>query len=339
MNKTLVRGIAYFVALGSVIACSAASEQGAVDHGPGAPSCCGAAGGAAAAGGGTASGGSAPASGGALAMGGAASGGTDSSSGASGGTDSSSGASGDTGGDAALYTQTGSDPSWQEILANGAIPIGENSTAGVLGSTIDVNNARVEVGPNATRPVEQAIRIHTLGNSVIPRRDFDKWTRWYQEDENTQVFRLFEGEHNVRNSRPDAARIEAFSDVSWGRGDFHEWVGTYTIVKPHGCAIFQAKNNVNDWGVMLNLSDEGNITLNHRRHQDDVIIARNMTGKSFHIRVRDNGHDYEVYLNGEFVGSGHYDRPEGTTAFRWGMYDGTMRHDAMIFVTGATVDP
>ena len=45
-------------------------------------------------------------------------------------------------------------------------------------------------------------------------------------------------------------------------------------MKPHGCAIFQAKNNKNDWSVMINLSDDGTITLNHRRHQDDKIIAR-----------------------------------------------------------------
>jgi hypothetical protein len=89
---------------------------------------------------------------------------------------------------------------------------------------------------------------------------------------------------------------------------------------------------------MINLSDDGDIKLNHRRHQEDQIIARNMTGKSFHLRVRDNGHDYEVYLDGEKVGTGHYDRPEGHTVFRWGMYVGgktLVRHDAMIFVTGA----
>ena len=113
--------------------------------------------------------------------------------------------------------------------------------------------------------------------------------------------------------------------------------GTYTIVKPHGCAIFQAKNNKSHWSVMINLSDQGDIKINHRRHQEDKVIAQNMTGKSFDLKVRDNGHEYEVYLNGEKVGAGHYDRPEGHTSFRWGMYLGNnpVRHDAMIFVTGA----
>ncbi len=86
---------------------------------------------------------------------------------------------------------------------------------------------------------------------------------------------------------------------------------------------------------MINLSDDGAIKLNHRRHQEDKIIATNMTGKSFDLKVRDNGHEYEVYFNGKKVGAGHYDRPEGYTCFRWGMYDKTLKHDALIFVTGA----
>lgn len=237
---------------------------------------------------------------------------------------------------ATLYTQEGTDPSFASILEAGAIPVGKNSGQGITGSVVDVNNEVVEKGAYGNRPIPEMIRIHTLGNSAIPRSQFPKWTRWYQEDGTTQVFRLFQGETNVRNSRKNAARIEAFSYLKWQRGDWHEWSGTYTIVKPHGCSIFQAKNNRNEWSVMINLSDNGDITLNHRRHQKDKIIARNMTGKSFDLRVRDNGHEYEVYLDGEKVGAGHYDRPEGHTTFRWGMYVGKhpVKHDAMIFVTG-----
>lgn len=65
-----------------------------------------------------------------------------------------------------------------------------------------------------------------------------------------------------------------------------------------------------------------------------------MTGKQFHICVRDNGHDFEVYLNGKQVGTGSWDRPTGDTGFRWGMCLGAheVKHDAMIFVSGVTVD-
>ena len=240
------------------------------------------------------------------------------------------------GGDVAgLYTQTGSDPSFQSLLDGGTIPVGQNSNNGVQGSKITVNKALLKQLVESNHPIPQNIGIHTLCNSVNQRKDFPKWTRWYQEDGDTQVFRLFKGEHNVRNSRPDAGRVEAFSMLSWERGYWHEWEGTYTIVKPHPCAIFQVMNSKNAWAVHIDMNDEGDVILNHRRGQKHKIIAEKMTGKSFHLKVRDNGHNYEVYLNGNKVGEGYYERPEGKTNFRWGMYDKTLKHDAMIFVTGA----
>lgn len=239
----------------------------------------------------------------------------------------------------ALFNQTGSDPTFEELMKSGKLPKGRNSRDGVTGSKISVNRKLVELTPEAKRPFTKAIRIHTLANSVIPRADFKKWTRWYQEDGATQVFRLFKGEENVRNSRGKAARVEAFAELKWKRGPWHEWSGTYTIVKPHGAAIFQAKNNLNDWSVQLNMSAKGDVVLNHRRAKDKV-IATEMVGKPFHIRVRDNGHDYEVYLNGTKVGEGFFERPEGDSTFRWGMYlgKGDVTQEAMIFVSGATVD-
>ncbi len=238
-----------------------------------------------------------------------------------------------------LFTQKGTDPTFAEIMKDGKLPKGNNSRNGFTGSKVQVNRKLVETTPEAKRSIPKAIKIHTLGNSVIPRSDFEKWSRWYQEDGNTQIFRLFKGETNVRNERANAARAEAFSDTKWQRGDWHEWSGTYTIVKPHGAAIFQAKNNINDWSVQINMSASGDIILNHRRAEDKV-IANNMIGKPFRIRVRDNGHDYEVYLEGRKVGEGFYARPEGTTGFRWGMYLGKseVKDDAMLFVSGATVD-
>ena len=236
-----------------------------------------------------------------------------------------------------LYQQIGTDRSFKSLVDDGTIPVGKSSSRGVTGSRIVVNKAAVERGPNATTPIPKDIRIHTLCNSSVRRKSFPKWTRWYQEDGHTQVFRLFQGETNVHNSRPLAARIEAVSALKWQLGDWHEWTGTYTIVKPHPCAIFQAFNDHNEWAVAINLTADGSIILNHRRHQKDQVIAKEMTGKSFDLRVRDNGRDYEVYLNGEKAGAGYYDRPAGHTSFRWGMYDGEhkQQHDAMICVTGA----
>lgn len=232
-----------------------------------------------------------------------------------------------------FYRQEGSDPTFKELLKQKAFPIGENSHTGVKGSTIHVNHRLLSKAPNANKPVPKDIFIHTLCNSLTKRKDFHKWTRWYQEDGSTQVFRLFKDEHNVRNDRPDAARIEAFSELQWTRGPWHAWQGTYTLVRPHNCAIFQAKNDDNDWGVMININSEGVVKLNHREGEDEI-LDRDMTGKSFVLGVRDNGHDYQVYYNHKKVGEGSYKRPTGKTRFRWGMYDGTLKHDAMIFVTG-----
>lgn len=239
-----------------------------------------------------------------------------------------------------FYTQRGTDRTFAEIMEAKDLQTGRNTSEGLTGSRINVNNALLKKGPNARRKIPENINIHTLANSAIPRRDFAKWSRWYQEDGNTQIFRLFKGETNVRNARHLAARIEAYSKVNWKKGGWHEWVGTYTIIKPHGAAIFQAKNNVNDWSVQLNMNSNGDVLLNHRRGKDKV-IAKHMIGKPFHIRVRDNGLDYQVFINGKNVGEGSYPRPNGETNFRWGMYLGSnpVTDDAMIFVTGAEIDP
>jgi hypothetical protein len=240
-----------------------------------------------------------------------------------------------------FYTQKGTDPSFAEVMESGKLPRGKNSGNGFSGASIEINHDLLKDGPNANRPLIQEIMIHTLGNSTIQRRDFKKWSRWYQEDGNTQIFRLFKDEENVRNDRELAARIEAFSEFKWKEGDgWQEWVATYTIIKPHRCAIFQAKNPINDWSVMINMNEDGDVNLNHRRGEDKL-LGRNMTGKPFHIRVRENGHDYEIYFNGKKEGEGSYARPKGETGFRWGMYLGAkpVEHDAMILVTGAAVNP
>jgi hypothetical protein len=50
------------------------------------------------------------------------------------------------------------------------------------------------------------------------------------------------------------------------------------------------------------MNDEGDVFFSPRR-KPQVKIAEKMTGKPFHIRVRDNGHDFEVYLDGKQVGA------------------------------------
>jgi autotransporter-associated beta strand protein len=239
-----------------------------------------------------------------------------------------------------LFTQTGTDATWQQLLDSNAIPVGTASTAGVTGSIINVNNALVEVGPNKANPIISNLRLHTLGNSSVTRGSFSKWSRWYQEDGTTQVFRLFKDEVNVSNDRPNAARIESFNpDIDWAAGDgWFKWQGTYTIIKPLGAAIFQSKNSDNDWAVMINTNGNGDVTLNHRSGTDQV-LATNMVGQPFDITVFDNGTDYVVYMNDQYEGYGSFSRPTGLSEFRWGMYvgDSVPARDAMMFVTGAKI--
>lgn len=239
-----------------------------------------------------------------------------------------------------FFTQRGSDPTFEQMMKTEKVPRGRNTTTGFTGSAIKINHELLKNSPDARRKIPDAIRIHTLGHSSIRRQDFPKWTRWYQEDGNTQVFRLFKDEVNVRNSRALAARVEAFSQVNWERGEWNEWVGTFTIIKPHSASIFQVMNSSNEWALHLSMNDRGDVSYRHRRGGGSKVIARNMVGKSFHIRVRDNGHDFELFLNDKSQGKGTYARPQGRTNFRWGMYLGAnpVRHEAMILVTGAGVN-
>ena len=236
-----------------------------------------------------------------------------------------------------FYSQVGGDLSWEEIIEAGMIPVGENSREGITGSVVRVNHDLLNEGEYANRTIVQAIRIHTLGNSFINRRDFGRWSRWYQEDGNTQIFRLFEGEYNVRNQRPNSARIEAFSAHRWHKGDgWQEWTGRVTLVNPVG-AIFQIKApGPVDWPLMITAAGTNTISIN-RRGKDRNLVE---TGRQFDLRVRDNGYDYEVYVDGDLKVTGSYDRQGLHSTFRWGMYVGGRTrpaHDAMLLVTGATV--
>lgn len=254
-----------------------------------------------------------------------------------------------------LYVQTGTDPLWQEVKDSDALrPHHTNTNKGFKGSKIDVNNALVEVGPYANNPIIQDnLAIHTVGHASIRRNEFERWTRWYQEDGNTQVFRLFKDEENLRNQRENAARIESFSVTDkWAPQDgvWREWEGRFTIIKsagcalPHMCSIFQAKgNNVDHWSVMIRLDEHGNIWYVPRKEQPEIgnnkyIVAKNMNGKGFDVRVRDNGIDYEVYIDGNKVGNGQWPRTE-EIGFRWGIYVGRseVTDDIMLFATGVTM--
>jgi hypothetical protein len=237
-----------------------------------------------------------------------------------------------------LYSQRGSDPTFEQLVKDGKLPEGKNTKAGVTGARVTVNRKAVEVLPEAKRPIPQNIKLHTLLNSAIPRSDFEKWTRWYQEDGNTQIFRLFKGEENRRNARELAGRVETFSMMNWTEagGKWYEWSGVVTAIKPTG-SIFQVKSTIEGPAVMIHMNANGDVSVNQRRGEDKV-IAKDMIAKPFRLRVRDNGKNFEVYYEEKLVSKGLYDRPKSPTSFRWGMYVGAnpIKYDAMILFSGVT---
>jgi len=239
-----------------------------------------------------------------------------------------------------------SDPDFQDLMDAGVLPVGVDSTGGQTGSVVEVNNELLQRRAGTRDPIPEDIAIHTLCHFHIPRPDFPRWTRWYQEDGNTQVFRLFKGEDNVRNERRNAPRIEAFSLGDWSDDRWHKWKGTYTVVKPIKATIFQSFTAGDRlWSFHIHMTSEGDVCLWERSKrmagEPPVILASDMVGRSFHLEVRDNRLDYEVCFNGECVGRGQYDRRnEGSRRhmFRWGLYTGSVPKDAMIFVTGASFE-
>lgn len=257
-----------------------------------------------------------------------------------------------------IYDPGFTEPAWDDVLASGALaPMGTNTTRGVTGLKVDINNDLIETGPYGDIPIESDSRqmlIHTVGHPTIPAKDFHKWSRWYQEDGNTQIFRLFKGEHNVRNTRKNAARVEAFSPAyRWlpEPGVWREFGARFTIVKSagcvgfHHCSIFQAKgNNVDHWSVMLRVDENANLWFHPRRgigienNENRKLLFKNILGKPFDMKVRDNGLDYEMYIDDQLVGTGQWPRTE-EIGFRWGIYVGEseVADDIMVLVTGTTM--
>ncbi|MCL9775431.1 hypothetical protein [Vibrio methylphosphonaticus] len=253
-----------------------------------------------------------------------------------------------------FYSQDGTDMTWQEVLDTGNLsPLGTPTSKGVEGSTITINQEAVETGPYGNRPINSEAnnyRIHTVGNTSISPNKFDAWSRWYQEDSNTQIFRLFKDEESVSGSRGLAARIEAFSpDERWAPGEWHEFSARFNVlkakgcsaqpVKDHYCSLFQAKgNNVDHWSVMLRVHGDGSLWF-YPRIGDKIKITDNTIGKPFDMRVRDNGLDYEMYIDEKLVGSGQFERTE-EVGFRWGIYVGETEvvDDILVLVTGASME-
>jgi hypothetical protein len=266
----------------------------------------------------------------------------------------------------ALVRIEGKDPSFAELLERGTIKPGERFFKGkVPGSRVRVNHGLLGKQIGEPGPIPRAIGIHTQASGGIKREDFANWTRWYQEDGDVQVFRLFQGEQNVRGGAGklgSQGRVEAYTrNLDAGPDNWREWEGTYTIIKPVGANIFQLFHNGKDqkgqpilWPFHIRMTSGGDIYFHRRRAvagiETRIVLATHMTGKSLGVKVRANGKDYEVYRKDppdpgpwKLVTKGsHTPATDDGVQFRWGMYVGSKKGqsvpgDAMILVTGVKV--
>ncbi len=259
-----------------------------------------------------------------------------------------------------LFTQEGTDPSFAELLEKGVIKPGVSFSKGpVLGSRIRVNHALLEKQVGKIGPIPKDIGLHTeVCGDNIHRKDFSKWTRWYQEDGNVQIFRLFKGEQNIRGGtgeKGSPGRVEAHATaITLAPGAWAEWEGTYTIVKPLGGCVFQLFHEGSLWPMHIDMTGAGEIHFLRRRAEPGtertISIAANMVGKSVSVKVRANGTDFEVYKKTpldeggwKLVTKGTGPKAEGNKIqFRWGIYSGSKKgaaipNDGILFVTGVKI--
>ena len=250
-----------------------------------------------------------------------------------------------------LFTDTGSPPNplWSAILPT--LNVGSNDPGPVYGSAINVNNAAVEVGLYGNRPISiTSQRIHVACNTSTT--NFANFTRWFQTDGNTQVLRVFVNDENTTTSRTGtSSHTEAFDSAGWNYTDnkTYEWTAHYTGAQiRQGFACFQLKNSDNDWAVQLGLSSNGSVDLNNRRNLPDVTVTnpdgsvKYFDSRGFDVRVLDDGKYFKVWIDGVLYSDNFYDRPTGTTVFRWGMYFGANKLQPpadynVLLVSGAQV--
>ena len=188
-----------------------------------------------------------------------------------------------------------------------------------------------------------------MTHSFVGPENFPNMSRWYQEDENTQIFRLFPGDDNIRNLRANAPRSEAFGLVSWKRGDgWYEWSGRYTFLQVREGAVLQIKHNSTYWSMQLILDEnpDGTFDLSYIKLRDrdaKTLLMKDVVGKGVDIRVLDNGDDHKVFVDEELkVVNRMTDRPEeDDNRARWGLYTprSAIDRDILMFVTGAYVGP
>lgn len=169
--------------------------------------------------------------------------------------------------------------------------------------------------------IPQNIMIHTFDDSRVERENFPKYTNWYEEEGNTQIFKLHPGDCNTRNERK-YCRIEAHTKLQMKKGELHEFTGTYNIVKcEEEVCIFQVFNSsVVHPQLYIKLLKNGELWYQSRGNSDGK-IASHVLKKDFTLHVKDDGNKWQLFFNGNKIAEGPHQEKglETVCEFRWGI--------------------
>lgn len=253
-----------------------------------------------------------------------------------------------------------SNPSWATL---------NNNTSEAKGTAININNSTYETGAGASS-VTNALRFHHPFSSNMSPSSIGKFTRWYQVDGKTQIFRLFENDQDYTRGFNNAkGRIEAFANgnnlavrptsTSDNQNKLMTFTARYHIISynpDEKIKIFQAKARVQSglsdpaWGPSINILENGMVEFEGRQYKKvNVTNLLNNNGtfrvRSFDVKIEDDGVDYKMYYNGNLRIHGAWDRTNRYTVSRWGMYlqanngPGVLNGnpEAIIYVSGAKV--
>ena len=171
--------------------------------------------------------------------------------------------------------------------------------------------------------IPQNIMIHTFDSSKVERKDFYKYTNWYQENGNTQTFKLHPGDCNTRNKRK-YCRIEAHTKLRMKKGVEHEFTASYSIGKAEETVcIFQVFNSsVVHPQLYIKLMPNGDLRYQSRGNEPGLIDT-NCINKDFTLHVKDDGFRWQLFYNDKKVSEGPHQEKgmETVCEFRWGLYN------------------
>jgi hypothetical protein len=265
-----------------------------------------------------------------------------------------------------IFTLSGSeDPTFEELAKKQKI----SSTTPVLGSTVHVNRKFLEQGMGqVSNPgkIEKLNIMFAIPHGVKPKRAAQDFTRWYQVDGNTQIFRMFD--HDKQENLKSEPRVEVFTHPYSTENRIVCWEGSYCVPDVPDKYNWQGKG----WGggIAFQIGSVGNVEghsypyfsmgaredyrVHHRfafqkpwSGEKTHVLMADGKGKNFPMRFRYDGHYYEISTktpDGKYkvLDGGTLPTATGRVAFRWGCYVGHaspngVTGNKLIFVTGAHV--